>query len=71
MGSTHKVDKVYKEYIRHMKLVSADVWEPHPETLQNQESAYLRTSAYRPKAQGHPQDHLRTPWKPPSGPNIV
>ncbi len=47
MGSTHMVDKVDKEYIKLMRYVSADAWEPDQETLADLEAARSRTNAYR------------------------
>lgn len=64
MGSTHMVDKVYSTYYKHMRRVSADVWEPSQETLADLEAARSRTSAFRLQAQNvasnAPEEGLKT-----------
>jgi hypothetical protein len=47
MGNTQMVDRAYNEYSKLMRRVSADAWEPSPETLADLEAALSRTSAFR------------------------
>jgi hypothetical protein len=64
LGSTHMVNQVYSAYYKLMKTISAKVWEPSKETLQDLQGAQAQTNAYRFPARVMPHEppppHLET-----------
>lgn len=51
VDNTRMVDKVWGEYYRHMRIFSANLWNPDPDTEKDLEAARSRTSAFRLPAQ--------------------
>jgi len=56
LGSTHMVNQVYSAYYKQMKTISAKVWEPSKETLQDLQGAQAQTNAYRFPAKVMPHE---------------